>query len=332
MTYPIQQLRRLRQKASLRELVSENRLNLHDLIMPIFATAGSDLRTPLPSIPEVDLLAGRSLQNEVESIWQAGVPAVLLFGVLGKNLKDEEARCAQQPDNPTCQALRSIKEKCPEMVVIADLCLCEYTSHGHCGIVRHGYIDNDLTLKALAQAALAMARAGADVIAPSGVMDGVVLTLRTLLDAEGFQRVALMPYSAKYASHFYGPFKVASRSVPGISLHATHQLPVANQREALRKIQVDIAEGADMVIIKPALTSLDILAMAKQQTQIPLAGYDVSGFYKMIYDSCGSDQHVRQAMMMEVLTCIKRAGAQMIISYFAKTAARLLDCWQAASG
>jgi len=145
MTYPIQQLRRLRQKASLRELVSENRLNLHDLIMPIFATAGSDLRTPLPSIPEVDLLAGRSLQNEVESIWQAGVPAVLLFGVLGKNLKDEEARCAQQPDNPTCQALRSIKEKCPEMVVIADLCLCEYTSHGHCGIVRHGYIDNDLT-------------------------------------------------------------------------------------------------------------------------------------------------------------------------------------------
>jgi porphobilinogen synthase len=324
MTYPVQQLRRLRRHAGLRKLVSETRLTPLDLIMPIFATAGSDLRTPLAALPEMDLLAGSSLQNEVDAIGRAGIPAVLLFGVLENSQKDEEAKCAQQPNNPTCQALRLIKEKHPELVLIADLCLCEYTSHGHCGIVKNGQIDNALTLKALSQAALAMAQAGADVIAPSGVMDGVVFTLRKILDEEGFQGVGLMPYSSKYASHFYGPFKIASQSAPGTGLHASHQIQVANQREALRKIQVDIAEGADMIIIKPALTSLDILAMAKMQTQIPLAGYDVSGFYKMIYDSCGSDQKMRHAMMLEVLTCIKRAGAQMIITYFAKTAAQLL--------
>ena len=278
------------------------------------------------------MLAGRAIEEEAIALWGLGVPAVLLFAVLAKNQKDEVASAALVADNAACQAIKRLKQSRPELVVIADLCLCEYTSHGHCGILKNGCIDNGKTLEVLSEAALVMAQAGADVIAPSGVMDGTVQVLRQALDQQGMEKVALMPYSAKYASCFYGPFKQASQSTSEKSLHATHQIQAGNQREALYKIQMDIEEGADIVIIKPALTSLDIIALAKTQTKIPLAGYDVSGFYKMMHDYGGTDKELWGTMQMEVLTCIKRAGAAMIITYFAKEAARLLQSGTPAFG
>jgi porphobilinogen synthase len=321
MSSPIYRLRRLRGSAGIRKLVCENQLRPSDFVMPVFVGAASG-REPLRAIPGVDLLGGAALEEEAVSLVQAGVPAALVFGVIDAAAKDARASYARNPHNSTCQAIRRLKDCRPELAVMADLCLCEYTSHGHCGIVKDGLIHNGLTLDALAESAVAVAQAGADAIAPSGVMDGVVATLREALDDAGFAQVALVPYSAKYASHFYGPFKSASRSAPCESLHATHQIPVANRREALRKIQLDVEEGADMVIVKPALTSLDILTLAQAQTTVPLLGYDVSGFYKMVADYCGDDQSLRHGLMLEILTCIKRAGAQMIITYYAKAAAR----------
>lgn len=321
MSSPIHRLRRLRQSAGIRQMICETRLGPSDFIMPVFVRAAAG-REPLQAIPGVDLLGGAALEEEAASVVQAGVPAALVFGVIDGAKKDARGSYAGDPNNSTCQAIRRLKDCRPELVVMADLCLCEYTSHGHCGIVQDGSIHNGLTLEVLAEAAVALAQAGADAIAPSGVMDGVVATLRQALDDAGFAQVSLVPYSAKYASHFYGPFKSAACSAPHESLQATHQIPVANRREALRKIQVDVAEGADMVIVKPALTALDILTLAEAETTVPLLGYDVSGFYKMIADYCGADLHLRHRLMLEILTCIKRAGAQMIITYYAKAAAR----------
>jgi len=316
-TDPIR-LRRLRQTPALRAMVNETVLRPSDLIMPIFAGAGVDRCEPLTAIPGVNLLAGASLAREADAIAAVGVPAVLLFGVLDNSMKDPMASQAVRSGNPVCEAIARIKNQRPELMVIADLCLCEYTDHRHCGILRGGHIDNDATVEVLAEAAVVLARAGADIIAPSGVMDGVVGALRRSLDTSGFTHVALMPYSAKFASGFYGPFKIASQSAPQESHHATHQIQVGNSREALRKIAADVAEGADMVIVKPALTSLDVLALARDKVSVPLAGYDVSGFHTMLAQHCGPDEVMRRKLTCELLTCIRRAGAKMIITYSAK--------------
>jgi porphobilinogen synthase len=318
---PFRRLRRLRQNAGIRALVSETQLDSGDFIMPVFARTAPG-RQPLPQIPGVDLLGGKALEEEADALVQAGVPAALLFGVVDAADKDESASYARDEKSSTCQAIGRIKDRQPGLMVIADLCLCEYTTHGHCGIVADGCIDNDASLAVLAEAAVVLARAGADAIAPSGVLDGSVATLRAALDKAGYAHVALAPYSAKFASGFYGPFKSASGSVPRESLHATHQIAVGNRREAMRKIRTDLDEGADMVIVKPALTALDVLALARAEITAPLIGYDVSGFYAMVARYCGEDATSRHRLMMEILTSIKRAGAQMIVTYYAKQAAR----------
>jgi porphobilinogen synthase len=319
----IRRLRRLRLQPSLRNLVRETHLRRDDLILPLFVTAGQR-REPLSAIPGSFLLAGEALREEASRIRDLGIPAVLLFAVVEEKLKDPDASCCSSLENPVLGALQLLKQEFPELVLIADLCLCEYTSHGHCGILHDNAIDNDATLKQLARSAVLLAEAGADLIAPSGVMDGTVAALRNALDAAGQEAVGLMPYSAKFHSLLYGPFKSATHSQPGESKPATHQLDVANRRAALQKIRQDIAEGADLVIVKPALTSLDVLALARQEFLVPLAAYDVSGSYRMLLDYCGEDESLKQALMLEMLTAIKRAGADLIITYHALEAARIL--------
>lgn len=320
----IRRFRRLRQNSLLRDMVRETRLSPDDLILPLFVCAGDRVRKPLPSIPGSYLLAGEELSKEARRLKNLGIPAVLLFGVVDARLKDPNAACCSTEDNPVIPALRRLKQAEPGLVLISDLCLCEYTTHGHCGILRKSVIDNDATLAVLARAAVALAKAGADIIAPSGVMDGTVTTLRAALDAAGHEDAALMPYSAKFRSVLYDPFKTATCSRPGEPQHATHQLDPANAREALRKIRQDVAEGADLVIVKPAILSLDVLALARRETSVPLAAFDVSGSYRMLLNYCGNDAGLRRAMLMETLTSIKRAGANLIITYHAPEAAKLL--------
>lgn len=320
----IYRFRRLRQSPTLRAMARETRLSTDNLILPLFVCAGSRARKPLPAIPGSFLLAGDALSDEARRLAGLGIPAVLLFGVVDARLKDPGASCCVTGDNPVIPALRRLKRSVPGLALIADLCLCEYTSHGHCGILRESTVDNDATLAVLARAAVALAEAGADIIAPSGVMDGTVMTLRAALDAAGHPSVVLMPYSAKFRSVLYDPFKAATCSTPGESLHATHQLDLANGREALRKIRQDAAEGADMVIVKPAIPALDVLALARRETSVPLAAFDVSGSYRMVLNYCGNDAGLRRALMLETLTSIKRAGAGMIITYHAPEAAKIL--------
>ena len=324
MSFPVQRLRRLRQTDSIRRLVRETALSADDFICPLFVTSRSEVRQPLGALPGVYLLSGAPLLSEVRMLRDLGIPAVLLFCVLEDDEKNQEASAASSSAGPMQQAIKLIKEHVPGIVVIADLCLCEYTADGHCGILKHGVIDNDLTLSRLQAAALSLAAAGADVIAPSGMMDGVVQALRSALDASGFQRVLTMAYSAKFASKLYGPFKDATRSSPSEGKHATHQLDVANSRQAMDEIRLDLEEGADMVIIKPALAYLDIVSKARQRFGVPIAAYNVSGEYNMILSAAGDDPALRRALMLEMLTCIKRAGADMIITYFAVEAARVL--------
>jgi porphobilinogen synthase len=317
-------MRRLRQSASLRRLVQESAVRASDLICPLFVSSNPDVDRPLGSISGARLLSGAPLEREVRMLDSVGVPAVLLFCVLDDGQKDANGSLACSAGGPVQQAIGRIKDSVPGMVVIADLCLCEYTSDGHCGLLRSGAIDNDATLAALQNAAVSLAHAGADVIAPSGMMDGVVQALRTALDPAGFADVLLMPYSAKFTSGLYGPFKDATRSTPAESHHATHQLDIPNSRQALEEIRLDIEEGADMIIVKPALGYLDIVALARQRFGVPIAAYNVSGEYNMILALAGDDTEYRTRLMFETLHCIKRAGADMIITYFAADAARAL--------
>jgi porphobilinogen synthase len=324
MVYPVHRLRRLRRNEGIRRMVREADLSPDDLIYPLFIPEGQNVSAPLEAMPGLGLLSGSPLREEVKAVRDLGIPAVLLFGVVEDIRKDEHATAGYAEDGPVQEAVRQIKNTVPDLVIVTDLCLCEYISHGHCGILKNGEIDNDLTLECIKKIALSHARAGADVIAPSGVMDGVVQAIRTVLDRAGYQNVLTMPYAAKFASQFYGPFKAATKSIPGESKHATHQVDIANGRQALHKICQDIEEGADIIIIKPALTSLDIIARAREQYYVPIAAYNVSGEYKMIHAASEGDPAYRTRLMLEVLTCIKRAGADMIITYFAKDAARVL--------
>ncbi len=272
-------------------------------------------------------MSGVHLIEEARGLYDAGVRAVLLFGVPAESEKDNEATASWNPAGCVQRAVRELKGSVPGLVVVTDLCLCEYTRHGHCGLLRNGEIDNDLTLEAIRKAALAQAQAGADIIAPSGMMDGAVQAIRSVLDRSGYANVLTMPYSAKFASALYGPFKQATNSAPAESKHATHQVDVANARQAMEEIRQDIDEGADIVIVKPALSSLDIITSARRRFHVPIAAYNVSGEYNMIRAAAGDDPAERMRLALELLTCIKRAGADLIITYFARDiVGALSDC------
>lgn len=323
MAFPVQRLRRLRRNESLRGLVRENRLSASDFILPLFVVPGAGIRREIPSLPGNYKLSIDLLVEEVASIRDLGIPAVLLFGV--PDHKDDLATGAFDPDGIVQQAVRAIKVQTPEMLVITDVCACEYTTTGHCGILSDGYLDNDASLDLIAKITVSHAAAGADMVAPAAMLDGQIATMRRALDEAGFINLPIMGYSAKFASKLYDPFfKEGTDSVLAFGDKRTHQMDVANSDEAMREIALDIEEGADIIMVKPALFYLDVVYRAKQRFQMPLAVYDVSGEYAMIDAASQMGRLNKDAIMFEALTCMKRAGADLIITYFAKRAAELL--------
>ena len=317
MAFPAHRPRRLRASPSLRDLVRETRLSPHDFILPLFVSSQPDADRPIAALPGCRVLSGAPLARFARMIRDRGIPAVLLFAIAEPEEKDLRASTASKPDGPVQQALAVLGEAAPELSVIADLCLCEYKSDGHCGVLADGRIDNDTTLERIGEIAASFARAGADVIAPSGMMDGMVAAIRGALDQAGFQETAVMPYSAKFASELYGPFKAGTDSSPEVGLHATHQMDVANGREAMREIALDLEEGADLIIVKPALTCLDVIREARNRFNVPIAAYHVSGETAMIRAAAEAGAVDLGRMTREALLSIKRAGADVIITYSA---------------
>jgi len=314
--------RRLRMKGRLRDMVRETILTPNDFIWPLFVVAGRDVRREVPSMPGVYNLSVDRLAGEVEPAVALGIPAVLLFGIPEK--KDEQGSGAYDPEGVVQQAIGELKRRVPELIVIADCCLCEYTSHGHCGVVREGEIVNDESVELLTRAAVAQAEAGADMIAPSDMFDGRVAAIRAALDEAGFVQLPILSYAAKYASAFYGPFRDAAQSTPAFGDRRSHQMDPPNVREAMREIETDLDEGADIIMIKPALAYLDVLRAARDRYDVPLAGYNVSGEYAMVKAAARNGWLDGDRAMMEILTAIKRAGADLILTYHAVEAARLL--------
>jgi porphobilinogen synthase len=323
MYFPKYRLRRLRRTETLRRLVRETRLAVDDLIYPLFVVPGRSVRTPVPSMPGVFQLSVDELVKEGVETKALGIPAILLFGI--PEAKDEAGSGAYAPDGIVQRAVREVKEKVGDLLVITDVCLCEYTSHGHCGLLKGGEVENDATLELLARTALSHAQAGADVAAPSDMMDGRVAAIRGTLDENGFSHLPIMAYAAKYASGFYGPFRDAAQSAPQFGDRRSHQMDPANSDEAMREIRLDIEEGADIVMVKPALAYLDVIVRARMEFDVPLAAYSVSGEYAMIKAAAARGWLDEERIMMEALVAIKRAGADMIITYSAKDAARVLN-------
>jgi porphobilinogen synthase len=322
MQFPEYRPRRLRRNKTLRELIQETALSPKDLIYPLFVAPGKGKAQPVPSMPAVAQLSVDRAVKECEDVNGLGIPAVILFGLPER--KDALGSEAYTDSGIVQQALRAIKEKVPQLVVVTDVCLCEYTDHGHCGVIEKSDVDNDATVELLVKEALSHARAGADIVAPSDMMDGRVGAIRKALDREGFARVAIMSYAAKYASGFYGPFREAAESTPQFGDRRSYQMDPANADEALREVELDIREGADIVMVKPALAYLDIVYRVKQEFGYPVAAYNVSGEYSMIKAAGQNGWIDEPRIIMEVLYCIKRAGADMIITYFAKDVVRLL--------
>ena len=322
MYFPEYRPRRLRRTENLRRLVRETRLSVDQLIYPLFVMPGSGVKNPVASMPGVFQFSVDKLIEEVRSVVELDIPGVLLFGLPEK--KDERGSEAHAENGPVQQAVRAIKEAWPELTVITDVCLCEYTSHGHCGILEGTEVLNDATLEILAQVALSHAKAGADIIAPSDMMDGRVAAIRETLDEEGFDRAAILAYSAKYCSGFYGPFREAADSAPQFGDRRAYQMDICNAEEAIREVALDIEEGADMVMVKPAMSYLDIIWRIRQEFDRPVAAYNVSGEYSMVKAAAANGWIDGDRIMMEILTSIVRAGADLILTYFAKDAARLL--------
>jgi porphobilinogen synthase len=322
MGFPETRMRRLRVSATMRRMVRETALSVDDFIYPLFVRAGRGLKQPIPSMADCFHFSPDRIADEAQEVADLGIPAVLLFGLPAK--KDERGSEAWSEDGPVQLATRAIKERVPELLVVTDVCLCEYTSSGHCGVVKDGKVDNDATLELLAKMALSHAQAGADIVAPSDMMDGRVRAIRQVLEHNGFDHVAILSYAAKFASSFYGPFRDAAESAPAFGDRKGYQMDPANAREALREIELDLEEGADIVMVKPALSFLDVICRARQRFDCPLAAYNVSGEYMMIHSAADAGLLDRDAAMMEVLTSIKRAGADIILTYFAKAAARLM--------
>ncbi|MFH1002909.1 MAG: porphobilinogen synthase [Chloroflexota bacterium] len=320
--FPELRLRRLRRTGPLRDMVRETRLAVTDLVYPMFVAEGQGIKEAIQAMPGIHRFSPDRLPAEIEEIAKLNIPAVLLFGI--PTDKDETGSPAYHPEGVVPQAIRAIKRTVPEMVVITDVCLCEYTSHGHCGVVVDGYVNNDRTLPLLARMALCHAGAGADMVAPSDMMDGRVRAIRAALDEKGFAHLPILSYAAKYASAYYGPFREAAGSAPQFGDRRAYQMDPANAREALREVAADIAEGADIVMVKPALAYLDIIRQVRDRFDYPLAAYNVSGEYAMVKAAARQGWLEEERIVMETLTAIKRAGADIILTYHAKEASRWL--------
>ncbi len=316
MAFPVTRPRRLRRTALLRDMVRETALSPRDFIYPLFVCPGRDQVQPVTSMPGVSQLSVDRAAQEAENVWHLGIPGVILFGI--PETKDAVGSEAYANHGVVQQAVRAIKDKVPGLLVITDVCLCEYTDHGHCGVVDGGEVDNDGTLDLLVKEALSHAGAGADVVAPSDMMDGRVGAIRTALDGEGFENVVIMAYAAKYASGFYGPFREAAESTPRFGDRRSYQMDPGNSDEALREVEADIAEGADIVMVKPALSYLDVISRVKKRFGHPTAAYNVSGEYAMIKAAARNGWIDESTVVPEVLLSIKRAGADLILTYFAK--------------
>ena len=317
-------LRRNRSSAAVRSLLAETRLDPSDFVYPMFVTGGSGVKLPIGPMPGCYQQSVDEAVKTAAAAHSLGIPAVLLFGL--PSTKDDVGSSAWDPDEPVQRAVAEIRCAIPELAVITDVCLCEYTSHGHCGVLeKDGSVDNDQTLPLLARIAVSHARAGANIVAPSAMMDGQVAAIRSALDADGFDATAILGYSAKYASAFYGPFRTAADSAPQFGDRRAYQMAPENRSEAMAEIQADIDEGADMVMVKPALAYLDVIAEAKRRFAVPLAAYNVSGEYSMVHAAAANEWIDGTRATLEILTSIKRAGADLIITYSACEAARWLD-------
>ncbi|MCA1958305.1 MAG: porphobilinogen synthase [Nitrospira sp.] len=323
MAFPVQRLRRLRQQVGLRRMVRETALSPADFIAPFFVVEGRDRREPIASMPGQYRLSIDLLVEEAAAIKALGIPAIILFGIPAQ--KDEQGSAGLDPNGIVQRAVRATKEKVPGLIVVTDVCIDEYTSHGHCGIVRDGKICNDETLDCLRIMARTHAEAGADMVAPSDMMDGRVAAIRDELDRAGFPDVPIMAYAAKFASCFYAPFRDAAFSSPQFGDRQSYQMDPGNRREALREIELDVEEGADIVMVKPALPYLDVIAAARSRTLLPIAAYQVSGEYSMIKAAAQAGWLDESRAILESLVAIKRAGADLILTYFAKDAVRLLS-------
>lgn len=322
MSFPIHRPRRLRRTEAIRSLVRETRLSPEGFIYPLFLVPGEGKRKEIGSMPGNYQLSIDEAVKECEEIAKLGIGGVILFGI--PEVKDDEASGAYHDHGIVQEGIRAIKRAVPDLLVITDVCNCEYTSHGHCGKIIEGDVDNDTTLEWLADSALSHARAGADMVAPSDMMDGRVAAIREALDGEGFEKIPIMSYAAKYASGFYGPFREAAESAPTFGDRRSYQMDPANGREAMLEMTLDFEEGADILMVKPALAYLDIIAAARQSFDVPIAAYQVSGEFSMIMAAARNGWIDKDRVMMETLTSIQRAGASIILTYFAKDAARLL--------
>lgn len=323
MFHPYVRPRRLRGTPEIRRMVRENNLSIDDFIYPLFVTYEEGAKRPIKSMPGQCQLGIDNLVEEVRTAERLGIPAVILFGIPEK--KDAVGSDSYDDDNGIIQrAVRALKENTSNVLVITDVCLCEYTDHGHCGIIENEYVQNDPTLDLLAKQVISHARAGADMVAPSGMMDGMVAAIRQALDESGFERLPIMSYAVKYASAFYGPFRDAADSAPKFGDRRTHQMDPANVREALREAELDVQEGADMLMVKPALAFLDVISEVKANFDLPVAAYNVSGEYSMVKAAAANDWIDEKRITMEILTSMKRAGADMILTYHAKDVANWL--------
>ncbi|HEX4276625.1 MAG TPA: porphobilinogen synthase [Bryobacteraceae bacterium] len=322
MPFPIHRLRRLRSTESIRRVVRETRLEPANFILPLFICPGEGIRKPIGSMPPQCQLSVDTAVEECREVRDLGIGGIILFGL--PESKDEEASGAYADDGIVQRAIRAIKRELPDLLVITDVCNCEYTSHGHCGKIVDGEVDNDTTLEWLAAGALSHARAGADIVAPSDMMDGRVGAIRKRLDENGFSNTPILAYSAKFASVFYGPFREAADSAPQFGDRRSYQMDPANGREAMREIELDLEEGADMIMVKPAMPYLDLIRQARDRFDVPLSAYQVSGEYSMIMAAAQNGWIDEERAMVESLTSIRRAGADFILTYFAKPMARLL--------
>ncbi|MFA4915559.1 MAG: porphobilinogen synthase [Syntrophales bacterium] len=322
MYFPDYRSRRLRKSENLRRMVRETSLSVDDLVYPLFVVPGKGVKKPIASMPGHFQMSCDHIIKEVQKTKEMGIPAVLLFGIPEK--KDELASGAFAKGGIIQQAIKKIKDSVPDIVVITDVCLCEYTSHGHCGMIEKGDVDNDTTLEVLAEVAVSHAGAGADMVAPSAMMDGQVRAIREALDEAGYEHLPIMAYSAKYASCFYGPFREAAESTPQFGDRRSYQMDTANSDEAMREMTLDVEEGADIIMVKPALPYLDIIRRAREEFDLPVAAYNVSGEFSMIKAAAGFGWIDGEKAMMETMTSIKRAGADIIVTYFAQDAARVL--------
>lgn len=317
--------RRLRSSEAMRNLIRENHVHKEDLIYPIFLVEGTNVRNHVPSMPGVDQISLDLLEKEIEEVWTLGIQSVILFGVPDDCDKDAQGTGAFASDGIIQRGIRTVKKVCPQMIVLADTCLCEYTDHGHCGLIEDEQVLNDATLPLLQQTAVSQAKAGADIIAPSNMMDGFVIAIREALDANGFQHIPIMSYAIKYASAFYGPFRDAAQSAPKFGDRRAYQMDPANRYEAMRELESDIQEGADFIIVKPALSYMDIIRDVRNNCTLPIVAYNVSGEYAMIKAAAQNDWIDEKRLVMEMMTSFKRAGADLVITYHAKDICRWLD-------